>query len=1050
MGIDFTLFDNINELVYVSDPETHELIYMNKALQKELGDSAVQYQGKKCYNLLQGKEAPCEFCTNDKLTEGQTYSWSYVNPILKKSVLLQDTIYEEKGKKYRIEIAIEKPAAEETVKTAGGVSRAYLPNEIAVSECLQYALGGADYEETFNRMLSYIGKRFQCDRAYIFEINGNETVSNTYEWCAEGVTAQKELLQNEPLITITYWLEAFEKNELILIENVEDLKYTEPLTYAALVPQNIQSLAACPIKREGEVVGFLGVDNPDIGQITLIASFFRVIEYIAVSFMKRRDLARRLEYVSYHDKLTDALNRSAYKEKEMQIATLSRLGVLYGDITGLKQTNDRFGHRAGDILICDSYTLLRQVFTDALIYRMGGDEFLVLCEEISEEEFIEKCEALREEIAQSDCNIAIGYSWGDPSVEYEDMIAKAEAAMYYDKQEYYNGVDAVTGERRDRRRRRREAPDAENGEKQQKEHEIFRSQTSDEFLDSVKNATNLYDYLLQNQISVNPLLEVISRTDSNVALCVGDLKNNIFYISDNLKETMGFSSCVLDDFMAKWERLICYPEDKQEFRKDVRALLHRTKEQHDLKYRVYDKDGRQFWVHSTGRVCWEEQNEWPSYFVGCISRQEFMVDPVTALPRERAAVTKIKDVCSKGLHCTILGIGLNYFNDINKIKGRDTADNLLMEINGQWSEKLSGKAWFYRLDGIRFLMIMNPACTDPIDSIVKEIKRCVRNSCSRYNVVVKYPCSVGVYEYDNEMEDAESAVDKIFSLIEMAKSDIEKEYVMYSALEGDKQGSRAEYLLQLNSDVANHFQNFRVVIQPIVSTAQEKISGGEVLMRWKCDGKDISPSVFVPLLEKSGLVQQAGRWVFEEAVRNCRRLIMRDPQFYLSFNFSYLQVSDAGFLTFAKNTLQKYEVPGSALMMELTENHFDNEPEKLMKLIDGCKKLGMRIALDDFGSGYSSLGLLMRYPVNVVKLDRSLLSELMDSRERQVFLQTIVYACHQFGKKVCVEGVETQESARIVEQTGSDLIQGYYYYKPLELAEFYDTYGKQQDADYSV
>lgn len=895
--------------------------------------------------------------------------------------------------------------------------------EITVNECLHYALGAENYGETIRRLLSYIGNRFHSDRVYIFELNSNDTVSNTYEWCAEGVTPQKDCLQNEPIATVECWLDFFKKDMMVIIEDVESVKNTTPIVYAALKPQDIHSLAACPLRMGSELIGFLGVDNPEKGQMDIISSFFRVIEHFVISFLKRRSLSQRLEHISYHDQLTDALNRRAFMEKEKELNKITSAGVLYGDITGLKMVNDQLGHNEGDKLICRCYEQIRRVFEQDYIYRMGGDEFLVLCENISQEEFEKKCRHLIENNRNSDCNIAIGFSWGNPSTGFEVMVQKAEEGMYHSKREYYSSVDTVTGECRDRRRQNRSLDNL-----------VTKCDT---------NARNIYEYLVQNPDCIELLINSISSSDSNVGLCVGDLRSNLFYISDNLKEIFNFSGNVVNDLLKKWEKLICYDEDRELFRQDMRGMRDHTKEKHDLKYRVFDKEGSMFWVHSTGIFHWNKEHTVPLYFIAGVSRQEFVIDPVTSLPRENTAVKRLKDIKKDGQKCVVLGIGLNHFSAINEIKGRDAADHLLQDINASWSRKLSKKMRFYRLDGVRFMVIVNPECTEPVDDIVKDIRRIVQSSCKKLNVAVKNPCCVCVVNYPTDIADEENLIEKVVSGIEISKSYIEKDYINYSALNDDTQKLLAEYMLNLNQDVLNHFQNFRVVVQPIMSAGNDKIEGGEVLMRWKYKGKEVPPAVFMPLLEKNGLICQAGRWVFEETVRNCRRIVIHNPDFQLSFNFSYLQIADEGFLSFMKATLKKYGVNGSNLIMELTENHFDDEPEKLMQLIDGCKKLGISIALDDFGSGYSSLGLLLKYPTNIVKLDRSLVCEMVDSLERQKFLQAIIYACHQFGKRVCVEGVEILDSVQIVKETGCDMIQGFYYYPPLELFEFYEVMSRE-------
>jgi len=111
---------------------------------------------------------------------------------------------------------------------------------------------------------------------------------------------------------------------------------------------------------------------------------------------------------------------------------------------------------------------------------------------------------------------------------------------------------------------------------------------------------------------------------------------------------------------------------------------------------------------------------------------------------------------------------------------------------------------------------------------------------------------------------------------------------------------------------------------------------------------------------------------------------------------------------------------------------------KVREFIDGCRSLGIRVAIDDFGDGYSSLAFLLKHSSDIVKLDKSLIGEMLSSDDNENFINSIIYACHRFGKKICAEGVETDDEYKAIKIAGADMIQGYYFYKPLELPVFYD------------
>ena len=303
-------FEDLDEMVYVSDVQTYELVYMNRHLRSALGyQSHKEYTGRPCYAVLQGRDTPCDFCTNQNLEPGKFLSWTHKNPVLGKRFLVKDTAFFQNGRRYRMEMAID--------VDADVVCRSpyyYARSETVLNECLQQIFSSPTPEGSIHNMLSYLGTTFSCDRAYIFEQDG-DIVRNTYEWCAENVSAQKAVLQSVPLSAIDWWLPPFERNEVIVIDRLEEVRTNHPEAYAILKPQDITSLAAGPIKVDGQVIGFLGVDNPDEQMMSLVTPLLNVIGYFTSTLLKRRDLLARLNELSYHDQLTGALNRNALAER---------------------------------------------------------------------------------------------------------------------------------------------------------------------------------------------------------------------------------------------------------------------------------------------------------------------------------------------------------------------------------------------------------------------------------------------------------------------------------------------------------------------------------------------------------------------------------------------------------------------------------------------------------------------------------------------------------------------------------------------------------------
>ncbi len=320
-------------------------------------------------------------------------------------------------------------------------------HELFINDMIRYASSEADPGKVIDHLVQYIGESLDSDRAYIFEENDKGSFDNTYEWCREGVSRQKENLQNVPYEgLIDVWYSQYERSNNIVISDLEEYKNVSRAVYDILKPQDVNTLVTGPIKINGKTIGFYGVDNPPKELLNDISTLIKMMEFI-VSFMIRlRNNAENMEYNALHDQLTNCKNRKALEWLYSEELDRSRsLAVAMCDLNGLKEVNDNQGHDAGDRFILRTADIMRSVFGDDKIYRMGGDEFIAVLTGVTEEEFRSKVGSLEIQLGDT---ASIGTAYTERvDTDFDAFLKIADEEMYKRKSEYYSASG------RNRRRR---------------------------------------------------------------------------------------------------------------------------------------------------------------------------------------------------------------------------------------------------------------------------------------------------------------------------------------------------------------------------------------------------------------------------------------------------------------------------------------------------------------------------------------------------------------------------------------------------------------------
>ena len=243
------IIDHLSMVCYISDMETYEMLFLSDPGLRMFGlQSEKDYLGRKCYEILQGRNSPCPYCTNAKLVRGEKYCWEHFNETLKRSASIEDSIIEIDGREYRLEVVHDFFLQKDEIMRLSKK----LTSEQALLECVSALSEGTEISQAVNRFLEVVGRFYQAARSYIFEFDTDKKVAdNTFEWCSEGVTSQIDNLKGLSLDLLSDWIDKFEKTGEFFISSLYDEMDPKGEDFRILEAQNIRSLMAVPfLKKE--------------------------------------------------------------------------------------------------------------------------------------------------------------------------------------------------------------------------------------------------------------------------------------------------------------------------------------------------------------------------------------------------------------------------------------------------------------------------------------------------------------------------------------------------------------------------------------------------------------------------------------------------------------------------------------------------------------------------------------------------------------------------------------------------------------------------------
>lgn len=496
------------------------------------------------------------------------------------------------------------------------------------------------------------------------------------------------------------------------------------------------------------------------------------------------------------------------------------------------------------------------------------------------------------------------------------------------------------------------------------------------------------------------------------------------------------SLCTLED----WNQIV-YEYDRPLLKKELDEIRRGVKLEHNLEYRLVDRDGNRVWVGCQGRSQLDSSGT-PVMMIGRVSDTilDRKVDPLTNVLNALKLPEDLNEILEAHMSGLLLLLGIDNLKTINIRHGREAGNRLLCLVAESLEGALDNRYRVYRLNGDCFAAVLTQTDKARAEQVYKQVRDRVSEYCTLSAGVAAF--------YGNAAVDPNTLCQYAEAALDRAKRLGKNTLAFFSPSDYAQRLSTLELQEELQTSVQQGFPGFSVCYQPQTQSVNYQIFGVEALLRYTSPTRGaISPSEFIPILEQTGLICPVGFWVLEQSLAQCRQWRSKLPQLHVSVNISYAQLSQENAAQVVLDALERSGLPGDALTLEVTESVQLQDYPTFNRIFYQWKKAGIEISVDDFGTGYSSLGYLKSLDISEIKIDRCFVSGIQHSTYNYRLLSNMVELARAAQIRVCCEGVETREELAALEQLRPDLLQGFLFDRPCTPEQFEASYLSSPDQE---
>lgn len=542
------------------------------------------------------------------------------------------------------------------------------------------------------------------------------------------------------------------------------------------------------------------------------------------------------------------------------------------------------------------------------------------------------------------------------------------------------------------------------------------------------------EFCMEKSQIFQEMISRISKLSQDSYLMVTDMQHNLTFVPESTAEFLGIPSGWCEDGYKIVLENSVHPYDCPEYTEEMKKRLRGINLENDLYIRM-GKDQKYVMIRIiTDMILEQGENR---YFIVLLRNQNVIpeIDPLTDLYGQVKFEKDIVDYIQQGRKVVVLEIEIDHMNDINILYGTNYSDRIQKVLAYRFIYMMDADKAVYRMGNSNYAFILRDASREEAAAFLEKIRARLEESVvlenNHFDLKI-YASGIILDHYEGEISTVQSKLEYVLGKMHARR---EHSLMFFNDLVQINGDVDLDLMKVIHQSVLNQCDGFYVEYQPVVHAQTGEIAGAEALVRWKKEPYGIvPPGMFIDWLESNPCMYDLGNFVLKQALTDAVEFRKSNPDFFINVNMSAKQLERKTFCGVVMALLKETGFPAGQLCLELTERCRSMPVSVMGEKLLYLKQHGVRLAMDDYGTGSASSSVLLQTPMDEIKIDMSFIRGITDNQTKQALVRSMVDFANEADLKSCLEGVEDEKLQNYLRSFGATWFQGYYYSRPVQAA----------------